>query len=223
MRQYLRGYVVRDTDTDGESKTTGPIRFVAATEGRKADGIDLRMDRVDLARYKANPVIMYGHDYFGRESLPIGRAEMVKVDGPRLLVDVAFDTDDEFAATVDRKVRSGFLNAMSIGFDAHNVDDDGVPESWELFENSIVPLPMDPNALVEAGRARALTSLLGQLRAGKVLSAKNKGLVTDAIAALQALLEAAGTEDDQDDGRAGPLAAPRLAAARRRLQLVGHH
>jgi hypothetical protein len=148
---YSRAYIDRDATTE-----TGPIRFVMATEGPKGDGIDLRMDGADLRRFRANPVVGYGHCYWGRNDLPIGRAANTVVDGKRLLTDVTFDTADEFAATVDRKYRDGFLNAVSIGFDVHEWEDGqrntGVATKWELFELSAVPLPMDGKAVVESGR-----------------------------------------------------------------------
>lgn len=148
---YSRAYVDRDATTEA-----GPIRFVMATEGPKGDGIDLRMDGADLRRFRANPVVGYGHCYWGRNDLPIGRASDTVVDGKRLVCDVVFDTADEFAATVDRKYRDGFLNAVSIGFDVHEWADgsrsSGVATQWELFELSAVPLPMDGKAVVESGR-----------------------------------------------------------------------
>lgn len=148
---YSRAYVDRDATTTG-----GPIRFVAATEGPKGDGIDLRMGGADLRRFRANPVVGYGHCYWGRNDLPIGRADNTLVDGDQLLMDVVFDTADEFAATVDRKYRDGFLNAVSIGFDVHEWEDGQrntrVATQWELFELSAVPLPMDGKAVVESGR-----------------------------------------------------------------------
>lgn len=202
---YLRGYVQRADGDVGE----GPMRIVAATGGRKADGLDLKMDNVDLDRFNRNPVIMYGHRYFGREDLPIGRSDETWVDGDKLMMDVTFDQNDEFAQSVERKYRGGFLNAFSIGFDPHNIDDEtGVPESWELFETSSVPLPLDPNAVVDDGRMRGLVdSLLVDARAGKMLSKKNKQLVTDAVNALQALLDAAkAAEKDDDDEPRGAVA-----------------
>jgi hypothetical protein len=151
---FARAYVDRDA-----TEADGPIRFVMATEGPKGDGIDLRMDGADLARYRANPIVGYGHCYWGRNDLPIGRASNTAVDGKRLITDVVFDTADEFAATVDRKYRDGFLNAVSIGFDVHEWEDPkssyynpGVATKWELFELSAVPLPMDGKAVVESGR-----------------------------------------------------------------------
>ncbi|MFJ8863621.1 hypothetical protein ACIRD8_35040 [Streptomyces sp. NPDC102451] len=221
-RHYLRGYVLRADDQDHDD-TTGdgkPLRIIAATAGRKGDGLNLQMDGADLGRFQSNPVVGYGHNYWGRDGLPIGRSDKTWIDGDRLLMDVAFDQDDDFARTVERKYRGGYLNAFSIGFDVWNIDDAGVPEGWELFEVSAVPLPMDPNAVVESGRElavmRALESrmtpeafaqgVLNQLgedrpgRAGAVLSKKNKTLVQNAATALQELLDAAGgTEDEEED------------------------
>ncbi|WP_116048591.1 hypothetical protein [Amycolatopsis palatopharyngis] len=214
-RVYLRGYAVRDTED-----TDGPVPFVLATEGRKADGLDLRMDTLDLERFRSNPVLMYGHDYFGREALPIGRVDDPKTDGGRLLGGLVFDRNDDFAVKVEHKIRNRFLNAVSVGFDAHDIDDAGVPARWELFETSVVPLPMDPDATADDGRSLALARALSNVRAGKVLSTKNITLVEDAITALTALMESAAKADDEDDGRGAPTTPARLAAAQRRLALA---
>ncbi len=162
---YRRAEVVRGKK---RGKPGEPIKFVATTEGTKADGLNLMMDKLDLGRFEANPVIGYGHNFFGRSNLPIGRAVDIEVDAPALRLSVAFDQADEFATTVEQKVRDRYLNAMSVGFDVVNVDDEtGIPQSWELFESSIVPIPLDPEALSEVGRAavKDLESLLEKARA----------------------------------------------------------
>ncbi|MFJ6386440.1 hypothetical protein ACIQJT_02405 [Streptomyces sp. NPDC091972] len=228
-RHYTRGFVKRADDAGDAEKDMGkPLPIVAATAGRKADGLNLVMDGVDLERFSANPVIGYGHSYWGREGLPKGRGEDVRVDGDQLLMDVVFDQGDEFARDIERKYRGRFMNAFSIGFDVHDIADDGTVKSWELYEVSAVPLPMDPNALVADGRdgqlalARALgldqrgpaadafaqavmeqlgALDIGALRAGAVLSKKNKQLVQNAVDALSELLDAAGSDDTSDDGR----------------------
>lgn len=155
-RGYIRGHAERDP----LSGANGPIRFVAATEGIKRDGIDLRMAGAELDRFRSNPVILFGHNAWGRQNLPIGRAENVEVEGGALKMDVVFDKDDDFALTVERKIRSGFLNAVSIGFDVRawekpgqSMWNGGVATKWELFETSVVPVPMDEKATVEGGRA----------------------------------------------------------------------
>ncbi|MFF2774850.1 hypothetical protein ACFVU3_08065 [Streptomyces sp. NPDC058052] len=223
QRHYARAYVQRaDGDEAGQ-----PLSIIAATEGRKGDGLNLTMAGARLERFESNPVVGYGHSYWGRDGLPIGRSDKTWIDGDKLRMDLTFDQDDEFAVKVERKYRARMMNAFSIGFDVWNIGDDGVPEGWELFEVSAVPLPMDPNAIVESGRsaldlarsldvrhtpdefAQAVMSQLAELdaagvRAGAVLSKKNKGLVQAARDALQELLDAAGAGTD-DDERAAPV------------------
>ena len=226
---YARALLDRESTTDG-----GPLRFVAATEGMKADGVDLRMSGGRLDRYQANPIVGYGHNYWGRTSLPIGRAPHTEVDGKRLIIDVEFDQGDPFAVEVERKYRGGFLNAGSIGFDVLAWEDPkstwwtgGVAVDWELFEFSMVPLPMDADAVVSSGRGRQLLDVLADVREGKVLSAANQQLVEDAMAALAALLDSAvPAANSTEPGRSAGLAsvetpgAPKLAAARRRLNVA---
>jgi hypothetical protein len=163
MGAYTRAQVDRASlDTDG------PIRFTAATEGVKADGIDLRMSGAQLDRYRRNPVFGYGHRYWGRDDLPIGRASNVEVSGRQLLIDVTFDQADDFARKVESKYRGGYLSAVSIGFDVTAWDGKGsywgggIAKEWELNEVSAVPIPMDAEAVVAGGRAMR-AALLGDL------------------------------------------------------------
>ncbi|WP_432193803.1 hypothetical protein [Streptomyces sp. bgisy027] len=242
QRHYLRGYVQRaDDDDQGDDAAGKPLTIVAATEGRKGDGLNLTMKGAELGRFEANPVVGYGHSYWGRDGLPIGRSDKTWIDGEKLKMAVVFDQDDDFARKVERKYRNKIMNAFSIGFDVWNIADDGTPEGWELFEVSAVPLPMDPNAIVESGRddqlalvrhlaggrpdaeafAQAVMDHLDQLssvpgRAGAVLSKKNKQLVTSARDALSELLDAAGGTDDEDDERAAA-----HEARMRRLKVAG--
>ncbi|WP_406262556.1 hypothetical protein OIA45_39725 [Streptomyces chartreusis] len=245
QRHYMRGYVLRaEGDDDTGDDTAGkPLTIVAATEGRKGDGLSLTMKGAELGRFEANPVFGYGHSYWGRDGLPIGRADKTWIDGDQLKMDLVFDQDDDFARKVERKYRKKIMNAFSIGFDVWNIDDAGVPEGWELFEVSAVPLPMDPNAIVESGRGDQLAlvrSLLGRqpdgvldipdalteadvallrqvtgTRVGAVLSKANKGLVQNAVKALTALLDAAGGADDDEDDEA------RARQEQRLLRLAG--
>lgn len=154
------GYVDRSVMADDK-----PLRVVMASEGRKADGIDLRMAGARLERYRANPVLGYGHAYWGRDNLPIGRvdASSIAVEGTQLAGDLEYDQGDEFARKVERKMRDGFLSAVSIGFDVIRWEDPkssywtgGVAVEWELTELSVVPIGMDAKALVTAGRAHGM-------------------------------------------------------------------
>ncbi|GEC02962.1 hypothetical protein SSP24_06170 [Streptomyces spinoverrucosus] len=218
QRHYMRGFVLRaDNDDVGDDAGGKPLTIVAATEGRKGDGLNLTMKGAELGRFQANPVVGYGHSYWGRDGLPIGRSDKTWIDGDALKMDIVFDQDDDFARRVERKYRKRMMNAFSIGFDVWNIDDSGTPEGWELFEVSAVPLPMDPNAIVESGRADelALARALTDVRAGAVLSKANKTLVQNALRALQELLDAAGGADDDEDDEA------RARREQRLLRLAG--
>jgi HK97 family phage prohead protease len=150
-----------------------PLRVVMASEGRQGDGIDLRMAGARLERFRGNPILGYGHSYWGRTNLPIGRVapDSVTVDGTQLSGDLQFDPSDEFAQVVERKLRDGYLNAVSIGFEVTKWENEadsywrgGVATEWELAELSVVPVPMDAAALVTGGRGLADPDLIAAVR-----------------------------------------------------------
>lgn len=161
------GHVDRASVRDGI-----PMRVVMCSEGLQKDKIDLRMSGASLARFRGNPVLGYGHSYWGRGNQPIGRVipETIAVDGTRLVGELEFDQGDDFARETERKMRAGYLNAVSIGFDVeqwesaeHNYWKGGVATKWELSELSVVPVPMDAAALVTSGRSLTDPDLLGAL------------------------------------------------------------
>lgn len=226
---YTRAFVDRAASTDST------IRFIGATEGEKGDGISLVMDGARLDRYRANPIFGWGHSYWGRTNLPIGRSERTEVDGKkRLMFDIAFDRDDAFAAEVERKYREGYLNAVSIGFSVFEWEDPktqdywrgGKAVDWELYELSGVPLPMDANAVVESGRAGGLAVDDELLRSVRGLLDR---LDAPAVQALRQLLDGAGgglpdpAPGDPDPARTAPPAGGGhdLDHVRRRLRLAG--
>jgi hypothetical protein len=153
MTNYLRAYYERADDQSDD----GPLPFIASTEGVKGDGFDLRADSWDLSRFKRNPLVLWSHDFFGGR-LPIGRAD-ARIDGKDLKADITFDPDDDFAQQVARKYRNGYLNAVSVSWDA-------IDGKNHLLEISAVPIPMDPDALMErqkrglADIGRTLTHLI---------------------------------------------------------------
>jgi HK97 family phage prohead protease len=204
------GFVDRSVLSDDS-----PLRVVMASEGRQADGIDLRMSGADLSRYRANPVLGYGHSYYGRTNLPIGRVDpgSIAVSGAQLVGELEFDQGDEFAREIERKMRAGYINAVSIGFDVRQWESSdqsywkgGVATKWELSELSVVPVPMDAAALVTAGRS---------------LDATDPALIRELVALSDAdydkvrarFLELAGASADRlmfpaTDRQVAPVAAP---------------
>src|SRR6266487_3521518 len=100
-------------DRTARIKPGGPYLTRLASEGKKQDGIDLVMAGARLDRFKLNPVLMVSHDIM---KLPVGRVDRVRVVGPDLLGDLVLDMDDPIGRDIDRKIRAGIVNAVSISF-----------------------------------------------------------------------------------------------------------
>jgi len=152
------------------------LRFTIST-----DAVDREQDKIaiagwDLKNFKQNPVVLWGHD---ASRLPIGRAFDVKVEDGALKASVEFIPQDTpeggmFAESVYRLARGGFIAATSVGFrpvkwdytrDASRGADDWFPgidfEEQELVELSIVTVPANPEALIDApgpGEGTAIAS-----------------------------------------------------------------
>lgn len=167
MTRYLRAYCQRADGDGGGDDPSAPIRFVASTEGIARDGLVIDADGWELEAYRANPVILWSHDYFGNRP-PIGRADKVWVEDGKLMADVVFDPDDEFARSIRKKYLGNFLSAVSVGWDTRQVEPPTAAEGVaritkaELLDISAVPVPGDPNALMERQK-RALAAVVVDL------------------------------------------------------------
>ena len=132
------------------------LRFVTSTENIDRDGDILEINGWDLENYKRSPVILFGHDY---QSLPVGKCISIfkDIENRRLVQDVMFPAkeDYEFADTVYRLARAGYLSSTSVGFIGSeaeprlNENGEYVGKRYkrmELLETSIVPVPSNPFA-----------------------------------------------------------------------------
>ncbi len=136
----------------------GSVRF-RFTE-RKIDryGDVVIPDGVMLDNYKNNPIALWSHGYEGK--MPIGKTDMnsMEITKDYIEANIIFDesSGDEFSKIVANKVRSGFLNACSVGFRGVTVSEEPEIEGqtgytflkWELFEISVCAIPALPSALV---------------------------------------------------------------------------
>jgi HK97 family phage prohead protease len=133
------------------------VRFVLSdgTVDRMGDRID--PDGWNLTAYRKNPVVLWAHDALAP---PIGRLHNIASDGTRLIGDVEFAAAEiyPFAATICRMVKTGYINAGSVGFlpiEYSLAKDRDRPlgidfHQQELLEFSIVPVPANQNALAQA-------------------------------------------------------------------------
>jgi len=118
-------------------------------------------------------------------------------------------------------MRDGVMDSLSIGFDPikFNYQEHEDKQLWRhiqeirLWEVSVVTMPANPAALItdinsldEESLDTIFESLaalplgkIAEAHVGKVLSSKNKKLISDAVAALQALIAAAEPPEKKDD------------------------
>lgn len=118
-------------------------------------------DAVDLERLNSIGVILFNHDY----DKVIGRIEKAWLENNRGELEMVFD-DDDFAAMIHRKVDSGTLKGVSVGYRVDvweevaegKTSTDGkfkgecyIARKWMPLEVSIVSVPAD--ATVGVGRS----------------------------------------------------------------------
>ena len=136
------------------------LRFITSTEEQDRDGDIIEVAGWQIDNYMKNPVVLFGHDY---GSLPVGKTVGIELDhgNKRMYQDIKFATRDEyeFADTVYRMCKAGYLNTTSVGF--MGIEHEAIFDQnknyvgrryrkQELLETSIVPVPSNPGALVEA-------------------------------------------------------------------------
>lgn len=180
------GVGVEVVNTARFTSEEGLFWMTGATSNAVRDGSILNVRNGSWTSYDSNPVILHNHgraNGLGGEalelSMPVGRVESraILADGT-VALGIRFDTDDEFGARIDGKVRRGFLNTLSIGFRAlSEVHRSELPEghwargergyffeSYEPLEHSTCSVPMDPGCLprmAEDNATRALVEASG--------------------------------------------------------------
>jgi len=114
-----------------------------------------------LENYRKNPVVLWAHDYRG---LPIGKNLWIKPSSNGLLAKTQFARHEE-ANKIFEAYADGVLRGWSIGFipleeSPPEPDEikatpewasaENIVRKWELLEYSAVPVPANPEAIVEA-------------------------------------------------------------------------
>lgn len=109
---------------------------------------------VNLARINEIGVLLFNH----KRDEVLGKINRAWLDGSRGYAEVEFD-DDEDAEVIYKKVKSGTLKGVSVGYRIESIEEvmpgktsaDGrftgpcdIARKWEPFEISIVSVPADP-------------------------------------------------------------------------------
>lgn len=153
------------------------VTWRASDETADSYGDIVRVKGWNLDRYSRNGQILYAHD---RNGLPLAKGTAWReesADDRALMVRGDFFDEgvNEFADGVLRIIKAGGLPGASVGFRAGEVNDPTsqkerealglgqygleFTDGHELLENSVVPIPANPNAL----QKRCLKALDGEL------------------------------------------------------------
>ncbi len=153
-----------------EIKEVAPrvLEFVGSTETKDRTGDIVKVDGWQLDKYLENPLFMWAHDY---TQPPIGKAVKVWTRGKKLMFHIEFADKDtyEFADTIYKLYKGGYLRATSVGFTPLDWEgkqgEDDIPKwagniftSQELLELSGCPVPSNPEALATAKQKRIISA-----------------------------------------------------------------
>lgn len=195
---------------DAQKKT---IRAYASTNAWDRYGERFEADafKEGLANFKKNPVILFAHDY-ARE--PIAKAVGYEFDDKGLILTMKF-ADTEDANRIFALYEGGFMSAFSVGFrpleyrfEKRNAESDDMGAVFvraELLENSAVPVPANPEAVVIKGLS------------GKSMTLSKEALVEIFASAYRidkaVEAEPAAVEPPEPEAPAAPVPAPEEAPA----------
>ena len=127
------------------------------TRDRDQDTVNPRGWNLDW--YKKNPVVLWAHSH---DTPPLGQSTKIECVGGKLVAEARFDVDIadySFPRTVVELLKRGTLRAASVGFIPTKYVESKAVEGGvdfteqELLEWSIVPVPSNRNALLEARSA----------------------------------------------------------------------
>lgn len=129
--------------------------FKVSDESVNSYGIRVISKGGDFSQFEKNPIMLYDHDDYKR--LPIGTWSDLKIhDNGDITAEPEFDNDDEFAASVQKKVDKKIIRMASLGIVPLEWSDDpemmlpgqvGVTVTkWILREISITPFGSNKNA-----------------------------------------------------------------------------
>ncbi|NJM14020.1 MAG: hypothetical protein HC896_00305 [Bacteroidales bacterium] len=89
---------------------------------------------IDLAQYERNPLVIWMHrratEAEDKDSLPIGLAYNLKKENGKLIAEVEFDGNDEFAQKIEGKVKTKHIRMASPGL---------TPIEWSKTKTDLLP------------------------------------------------------------------------------------
>jgi HK97 family phage prohead protease len=138
-------------------QATRSVDFVISTASVDRMGDTISVDGWKLETYRKNPVVLWAHD---ASMLPIAKASNVRVEDGKLKARAEFMPKEisGMSNAVFEMIRGGFLSATSVGFAPVKYAFSEAADrkfgidfiEQELLEFSVVPIPANAEALIEA-------------------------------------------------------------------------
>jgi HK97 family phage prohead protease len=188
----------------------GVFEAVVSTYRKDRHEEKINPDGISFTEYKKNPIIFYGHDY---NSLPIGKTLSIKKKDGQIVAKFQLAIEElDFAGTIGKLIKGGYLNDVSIGGRVLQWSDDfSTIEKMEMLEFSVVGIGANPDAKITQ---RALGITVDELRKQETefgnkalaMAVKQYGneMVNDSIKTLKNLLtalEASQTEAQNESDK----------------------
>jgi HK97 family phage prohead protease len=151
------------------------LTFTISSGMKDRDGDIVTPEGMQATSFATNPVMLWSHDYL---SLPVAKSVNLWRDAKGIKAKAQFQPDSNYhpsytgirGSMVYNMYRTGFLNAVSIGFSPLEYEPltEKNPNGkhgthfkrWELLEFSAVPVPSNAAALVDRSAQKAFTKAL---------------------------------------------------------------
>jgi HK97 family phage prohead protease len=154
-------YIIEPITKSQESEDGLQVDFVISTQTVDRDQDSIAIDGWQLDNYRKNPVVLWAHD---SRQPPVAKSLSEWIQDQKLKSTAQFTPKDlnPFGYMTGQMFLKGFLNAVSVGFRSQEAkwaaDEQNRP--WgidyfkqELLEYSCVPVPANPEALIDAKSA----------------------------------------------------------------------
>lgn len=165
-------------------------KFIVNTENVNSYGYRIITEGIDTTQYERNPVVLFMHTrangFAATGDEVIGRARLAK-EADQLIAYVTFDTENEFAAKIEKKVKGDFIRMCSMYADVIEATSDPqlvIPgQTYEtvtkckLVEISIVDIGGNDDAIrLSSGGSAPKIKLLKQQKENKMSEFKTIAL-----------------------------------------------
>ena len=129
-------------------------RFLISDETVNSYGFRVLTSGIDTSRFEKNPVMLWMHER-GYSTLPLGKWKELKKENGQLTAEPEFDTDDDFAMKISKKVDKGIINGVSMKIEIKELSNELMVEGQsletvsesELIEISYVDYPSNKNSV----------------------------------------------------------------------------